>query len=136
MDERLAAVVDKAEIAEVMTRYCYAVDFRDLESLRQVFTADVEATYVLQPLGLDDVPLSGVDAVIAWLDSVLPALGEPSPRHAMTNHLIELEGDRARSRSYLASGNGIYTVEHLRTADGWRARRWEMRNVARPTTST
>jgi hypothetical protein len=124
----MSAIADKFEIAELMTRYCYAVDFRELAGLKEVFTHDVEAVYVLRPLGLDDVPLSGVDAVIGWLDSVLPALGEPAPRHAMTNHLIELDGDQARSRSYLAGGTGLYTAEHVRTADGWRARRWEMRN--------
>lgn len=131
-EERLAAAADKVEITELMTRYCFAVDFRDLESLRSVFTPDVDATYVLRPVGLDDVVLEGVDAVIAWLDSVLPAVDESMPRHAMTNHLIELDGDAARSRSYLASGTGVYTVEHVRTADGWRARRWEMRNIRRP----
>jgi hypothetical protein len=132
-DPRVQTAVDKIEIAEVMTRYCFAVDFRDFEALRSVFQPDAEATYVLSPLGLglDDVELSGVDAIIEWLSSVLGNLGEPAPRHAMTNHLIELDGDRARSRSYLGSGTGLYTVEHVRTPDGWRASRFEMRNYPR-----
>ena len=123
-------IADKLEIIDLMSRYCYAVDFGDLPSLKEVFTDDVEALYVLEPLGLglDDVPLSGVDAVIAWLDSVLPGLGQHAPRHAMTNHLVELDGDVARSRSYLAAGNGLYTVGHVRTPHGWRAKTWEMRN--------
>ena len=87
-------------------------------------------------MGVDDVFLSGVDAIIGWLDSVLGNLGEPAPRHAMTNHLIELDGDKARSRSYLAGGFGLYTAEHVRTPDGWRARRWEMRNFPRPAMPT
>lgn len=133
MDERTQAVVDKAEIAEVMTRYCFAVDFRQFDELRDVFHVDAEATYILEPLGLglDDVHLSGVDAIIEWLSSVLGNRGEPGPRHAMTNFLIELDGDRARSRNYLASG-GLYTVQHVRTDDGWRANRFEMRNFPRP----
>lgn len=132
-DPRVQAMVDKLEIAEVMTQYCFAVDFRDFEGLRSVFHPDAQATYVLSPLGLglDDVDLDGADAIIGWLSSVLGNLGEPAPRHAMTNHLVELDGDRARSRSYLASG-GLYTVEHVRTPDGWRAARFEMRNFPRP----
>jgi hypothetical protein len=48
----------------------------------------------------------------------------------MTNHVIQsLEGGRARTRSAffdldmetgLLFGSGFYTVDHLRTADGWR----------------
>lgn len=125
----MQALADRAAIVEVMTRYCYAVDFREFEELRSVFHPEAEATYVLSPLGLglDDVHLSGADAIVEWLSSVLSGLGEPAPRHAMTNFLVELDGDRARSRNYLASG-GLYTVEHVRTPDGWRALRFEMRN--------
>ena len=127
-------LADKAEIVELMTRYCFAVDFRDFDALRTVFATDAEATYVLSPLGLglDDVHLSGADAIVEWLSSVLGNLGEPAPRHAMTNYLIEIHGDHAHSRNYLASG-GLYTVDHVRTPDGWRAARWEMRNFPRPT---
>jgi hypothetical protein len=134
MADQVQQLADRAEITDVMSRYCFAVDFRDFEALRSVFHANAEATYVLSPLGLglDDVKLSGVDAIIEWLASVLGSLGEPAPRHAMTNHLIEVEGDRAHSRSYLAGGNGLYTVEHWRTPDGWRASRFEMRNFAPP----
>jgi hypothetical protein len=134
MADQLQRLTDRAEITDVMSRYCFAVDFRDFEGLRSVFHTDAEATYVLSPLGLglDDVKLSGVDAIIEWLASVLGNLGEPAPRHALTNHLIEIDGDRASSRSYLAGGNGLYTVEHARTSDGWRAMQFEMRNFAPP----
>ena len=136
--DSLKELIDKQQIVELMSRYCYAVDFRNMEELRTVFAEDVEAVYVLEPLGIgmDDVFLSGVDAVIGWLSSVLGNLGNPAPHHAMTNHLIELDGDKARSRSYLAGGGGLYTAEHVRTPDGWRARRWEMRNFPRPALPT
>jgi hypothetical protein len=134
MQDDTQVLADKAEIVELMTRYCFAVDFRDFDALRTVFATDAEATYVLSPLGLglDDVHLSGADAIVEWLSSVLGNLGEPAPRHAMTNYLIEIHGDHAHSRNYLASG-GLYTVDHVRTPDGWRAARWEMRNFPRPT---
>ena len=59
-------------------------------------------------LGLDDVHLSGADAIIEWLCSVLGNLGEPAPRHTMTNYLIEIDGDHAHSRNYLASGRSLH----------------------------
>jgi hypothetical protein len=134
MDDRVQDVIDKTAITELMTRYCYAVDFREFDQLRHVFHADAEATYILSPLGLglDDVHLSGVEAIVEWLSSVLGNLGEPGPRHAMTNFLIDVNGDHARSRNYLAGGGGLYTVEHVRTPAGWRAHRFEMRNFPRP----
>jgi hypothetical protein len=134
MDDRAQELADKSEIVELMSRYCFAVDFREFGDLRDVFTADAEATYILTPLGLglDDVHLSGVDAIVEWLSSVLGNLGEPGPRHAMTNFLIEVHGDHAHSRNYLASG-GLYTVDHVRTPNGWRAAQFEMRNFPRPT---
>ena len=79
MDDHAQDLADKAEIVELMTRYCFAVDFRDFEALREVFTTEAEATYVLSPLGLglEDVHLSGADAIVEWLSSVLGSLGEP-----------------------------------------------------------
>ena len=41
MDDRAQVLADKAEIVELMTRYCFAVDFRDFEPLRTVFATDV-----------------------------------------------------------------------------------------------
>jgi hypothetical protein len=132
MADRIEMAVDKAAITEVMTRYCFAVDFRELDGLRDVFTVDAQATYVLTPVGMDDVKLSGAEEIIEWLGSVLPNLGEPRPMHAMTNYLIELDGDRAHSRNYMGAGGGLYTVDWVRTPDGWRAQQWEMRNFPRP----
>ena len=37
MDDRAQVLADKAEIVELMTRYCFAVDFRDFDALRTVF---------------------------------------------------------------------------------------------------
>src|SRR5215467_8568024 len=58
--------------------------------------------------------------------------------HSMTNHVFTLlEGDRARTRSYLASKGGtlgIYEIEHLRTADGWRIRRLTLDEHFEPAT--
>jgi hypothetical protein len=45
----------------------------------------------------------------------------------MTNHVFSaLAGDHAHSRSYLigrGGTEGVYEVDHVRTADGWRMQR-------------
>ena len=122
---------DKLEIIETLNRYCFAVDFLDFAALETVFAEDASATYVLEPLGLDDVSLTGRDAIIGWLSSVLGNLGKPGPKHAMTNHIVEVDGDSAKSRSYLNVSSGIYTVEYRRTTASWRANQFHMRNYKR-----
>ena len=128
-DDQAQVLADKAEIVELMTRYVSSTSATS-KQLQRVCRRRRGHVRSRLSLGLGDV--SGADAIVEWLSSVLGNLGEPAPRHAMTNYLIDVHGDHAHSRNYLASG-GLYTVDHVRTLDGWRARRWEMRNFPRPT---
>jgi len=130
-DDGRDIAADKLEIIETLNRYCFAVDFLDFAALEGVFAEGASATYVLEPLGLDDVALEGRDAIIAWLSSVLGNLGAPGPKHAMTNHIVDVKGDSAKSRSYLNVGSGIYTVDYVRTPEGWRVVQFHMRNYVR-----
>ena len=131
--DQVGRLVDRADIVDRLSEYCYAVDFGDWVLLESVFAVDVDATYVLGPHGMDDVHFTDRETTIGWLRSVLGEASTQAPMHAMTNHLVEVDGDVARSRSYLArSTPGTYTVEWRRTADGWRAHRWEMRNYQAP----
>jgi SnoaL-like domain len=52
-----------------------------------------------------------------------------APTHFMTNHVVDLTGDQASSRSYfndvdllsgLMIGTGIYTCSHVRSPTGWK----------------
>ena len=126
--DRLADLVDRTDIVDRLSRYCYAVDFGDWDLLDSIFAEDVVATYILGPHGMDDVHFTDRKATVTWLRSVLGEESTQAPTHALTNHLVDVEGDAARSRSYLAGRPGSYTVEWRRTAEGWRAVRWEMRN--------
>ena len=130
--QRLGDLQDRLDVIDALSRYCYAVDFGDWAALESVFAEDVSATYVLEPHGLDDVHRSDRESIVAWLRSVLGERSAQAPMHAMTNHLVSVDGDTARSRSYLAGAPGTYTVEWRRTAGGWRAVQWEMRNYRRP----
>ena len=125
MDAARHIALDKQEIAEHVTRYAYAVDFGEFASFRAVLADDVRTEFVMRALGRDDISVAGADALVERMSS----RGEAPmvPRHAMTNHLVDVDGDRARSRSYLANGSAVYTCDHARGPDGWRMTTLEVR---------
>lgn len=122
---------DQLALTELSHRYAWAIDTMDRALLAEVFTPDAKAHYVeVGPkiLGLD-ARLDSFDEIYAWLESGLGHRKGPAglPWHFMSNHLIELEGDRAKMRFYmhnrpLAAG-GVYYVDAVRTAKGWRIAR-------------
>lgn len=115
---------DTAEIAENVTRYAYAVDFGEFAAFRSVLADDVRTDFVMAALGRDNISVTGADALVERMSS----RGAPPmvPRHAMTNHLVDVSGDGASSRTYLANGTAVYTCGHARTGDGWRICRLEV----------
>ena len=122
--ERTGGWADVAEIAENVTRYAYAVDFGEFDAFRSVLADDVRTDFVMAAFGRENISVTGADELIERMSS----RGAPPmvPRHAMTNHLVELDDDRARSRTYLANGSAVYTCEHVRTDEGWRIRTLEV----------
>ena len=122
---------DQLALTELSHRYAWAIDTMDRELLAQVFTPDAQAHYLEvgpKVLGLD-ARLDGFDEIHDWLESGLGHRKGPAglPWHFMSNHLIELDGDRAKMRFYmhnrpLAAG-GVYYVDAVRTAEGWRIAR-------------
>jgi hypothetical protein len=132
-DDTLRQVVDRIEIVENLGRYHQAVDAKDWVALGNLLTEDVVAEY----RNLNDAELFGLDgvyegrtAVIDWIRvGQEPFQFNGAPTHFMTNHVIELSGDEASSRSYfndvdlptgLTIGTGIYTCTHVRTPEGWK----------------
>lgn len=120
----MTAADDAVEIAATISRYAYAVDFGELDAFRSVLADDVEVHFVMEALGRDDVVVQGADAAIERM-SARPA--PMVPRHALCNHLVDVHGDVARSRAYLANGGATYSAEHRRTGTGWRISRLEVR---------
>jgi 3-phenylpropionate/cinnamic acid dioxygenase small subunit len=128
MTDETATIADQLAIHEVMYRYGMAVDRRDWDLYRQVFTDDASIDY-----SESGGPRSDLEAAVTWLAEVLEPFA--GLHHNMTNHVVELEGDAARSCTYylavhsLADGRGAETVlvvggfyqDRLRrTASGWR----------------
>ncbi len=119
------ALADHAAIVDLAVRYCWALDERNFDDLRQVFTPDATAT-------LGGVDCAGIDAIIERVDRALTPLD--ASMHLVGSHQVAVDGDRATARCYLHAQHvrrgteggdnfvvaGIYDDRLVRTADGWR----------------
>lgn len=128
MTIELSEVADRLEIQQLMYRYAMAVDGRDWALYRTVFTPDAVIDYLDSGGGRADL-----ETTVKWLDEVLGIFA--GLQHNMTNHVVEIEGDQARTCTYylayhtMVDGKGGETVlvmggfyrdRLLCTPDGWR----------------
>jgi hypothetical protein len=128
MADELAGMADRVAIREVASRYGMAVDGRDWDLYRQVFTDDAVIDYTDS-----GGPRTDLESTVKWLDEVLAPFA--ALQHNMTNQVVELDGDRARSCTYyiahhiMLAGPGVesrFTMGGMykdllrRTGDGWR----------------
>ena len=124
----LQQISDHLEIVQLLFRYARAIDTRDVDLLDAVFTPDAHVHYNV-PGGVA-LPYREVKR---WLAEVLPRY--QVTQHAMSNPLVELDGDRATATTYLTAahvqqardGRQHYIVQHgvyfdllARTEAGWR----------------
>lgn len=124
----LQEISDRIEIEDLLVRYCYAVDDRDWDAYRKVFTPDAV---------LDDTVTggikSGVEEHVTYMRRALSKI--LISQHAISTILLEVEGDAARARVHcscpmVVDGDrgkrqvffqGLWYRNHLaRTAEGWR----------------
>ena len=128
---------DIIEIQQKFYRYGWCIDHRTFGELDALFTEDAIVHY--------DVP-GGVKKswpeMKQWLPEGLQLFRVT--QHNMSNPLVELDGDTARSTTYghlihvqhhkddsssVFRHHAIYHDEWLRGADGWRVRRRTLSNV-------
>ncbi len=116
------------EIAALLYRYARAVDTKDWELYRSVFTDDAYIDY--SSAGA----MAGTrDEVAHWLSTGFGAI--PMSMHYISNiEVLDHDGDTARVRAMfynpmqlpgmteLSYCGGYYHHEMVRTADGWRSR--------------
>ena len=126
MDTR--GVSDDLEIATLLHTYARAVDTKDWDLYRSVFTADAHIDYSA------DVFQGSLDDAIGFFSGDFSALVAMS-MHYITNIEAEVDGDVARVRAMfynptqitglaeLSMFGGYYHHELVRTPDGWRSRR-------------
>ncbi|WP_433496602.1 nuclear transport factor 2 family protein [Sphaerimonospora sp. CA-214678] len=124
---RSPALQDRLDIADLLARYCVALDGRDWDLLGQVFTEDAAAEY-----GSAGSP-RGLPAIVEVVRASLEPLD--ASQHFIGTSLIEATGaDEATGRTYLIAQHvkngtpggdlftiaGTYVDRFVRTRDGWR----------------
>lgn len=130
-------LIDRAEIADAITRYTLAVDEGDFDRLDTVFTPDAQIDYT-ESGGVADV----FPAVKAWLAEALPGfsthrihmLGQISYEFAeggdeaavaayFHNPMRIPSGPGGRDGERVVEVGGLYRHTFVRTTDGWRSKR-------------
>ncbi len=122
LDEQVRWLVDRAQIAELLTEYARCIDRRDWAGLQATYAEDGVMDHGAIAVGRDRVPelsekiLRGVTA---------------SHHHVGSPH-IEVDGDAATTHSHyfathiaeggrvIRHGGGWYDCTLRRTPDGWR----------------
>lgn len=131
-----ARVADQLEIAALLTRYARAVDTKDWDLYRSVFTEDAHIDY-----SSAGAAVGTRDEVADWFAANFGVI--PWTMHYITNVETEFgqDGDTATVRAMfynpmqlpgmaeMSSCGGYYHHELVRTADGWRSRSLREDNV-------
>ena len=130
------SVEDQLAINALLHRYARAVDTKDWELYRSVFTEDAYIDY--SSAGAAAGPR---DEVTAWMEQGFGAL-IPMSMHYITNiEILEHQGDSATVLAMfynpmqlpgvtdLSYCGGYYHHELVRTSDGWRSRNLREENV-------
>jgi 3-phenylpropionate/cinnamic acid dioxygenase small subunit len=126
---------DREEIQALLYRYARAVDTKDWELYRSVFTVDAVIDYSSAGFAV-----GSVDEVVGALSAGFGAL--PWSMHYITNvEVLESDGDTATVQAMfynpmqlpgmaeMSSCGGYYQHRLVRTADGWRSRSLREENV-------
>lgn len=125
---------DRAEIAELLVRYCFAIDLRDWDRLREVFGPEAVITYS------GPRTTNGIDAIVDFFRTTTSVV-------AVTQHLLQTSQvwatapDAAAGLTHVTAHHvpdgaalpadegstytvtGTYADEFIRTDEGWRIAR-------------
>lgn len=119
---------DRAQISDLLARYCRAIDTRDYNLLDTCFTEDS----VIDITGLNG-PVDKYPQVRDWLERSLQGLS--AMQHSISNMEFDIDGDDANVCTMFINTNvinkadgsdlvftvgGFYHDKIQRTADGWR----------------
>lgn len=128
-------ISDELEIAALLARYARAVDTKDWELYRSVFTEDAVIDYTSA-----GAIAGSRDEVADWLASGFAAI--PWTMHYITNiEILESDDDTATVRAMFynpmqlpgmsepSACGGYYHHELVRTPDGWRSRNLREENL-------
>ncbi|OMC03883.1 hypothetical protein A5733_22610 [Mycobacterium sp. NS-7484] len=123
------------EISALLYRYARAVDSKDWELYRSVFTADAVIDY-----SSAGAVVGTRDEVVDWFAANFGVI--PWSMHYITNiEILETDGDTATVRAMfynpmqlpgmaeMSACGGYYHHELVRTPDGWRSRNLREENL-------
>ena len=120
----------RGEVENLMNRWCWAMDERDADALKEIYTADARLTSELPDR--EPTTIDGRDAILAYLAEVWGRVPQNGVKHVFTTYDIEPEVDGdVRLRSYFisyrlvegrpaVSSLGHQTALARRDGDGWR----------------
>lgn len=127
--------MDELQISNLLYRYARAVDSKDWELYRSVFTEDAHIDY-----SSAGAIVGGRDEVVDWFAANFGVI--PWSMHYITNiEILEADGDTASVRAMfynpmqlpgmaeISACGGYYHHELVRTADGWRSRSLREENL-------
>ncbi len=124
----LQEISDRIQIQDLLTRYTVALDTRDWKLLDSCFTPDAHVDYTATGGTKGKYP-----EIRAWLEKALAPFQVFV--HYISNTTVELDGDRAKTRTYVLNPMGFpnpdgslhmftvgayYNDQLVRTAEGWR----------------
>ena len=128
-------VSDESQIAALLYRYARAVDTKDWELYRSVFTDDAHIDY-----SSAGAAIGSRDEIVEWFAANFALL--PWSMHYITNiEILESGQDTAQVRAMfynpmqlpgsteVSTCGGYYHHELIRTPDGWRSRALREENV-------
>ncbi len=122
----LQTIADRIAIGDLLTNYAKAVDTRDWDLFRSVFTADAHIDYTSAGGEKGDV-----EAIVKFLDASM-GLFEMT-QHLITNHDVAIDGDSAtvtalfyNPMKFVDDGpqffcGGAYHHKLVRTENGWQS---------------
>ena len=131
--DAMGSIEDRFAIMELLARYASIPDEKNFDGVFDVFTESVRWDFGSLGGGPESI-MSPAD-IKAWL---LPTFtGFVATHHAITNHRIAVDGDRATIRAHIHAEHwidpaeagdgpqcwvavGFYDDEAVRTPDGWR----------------
>jgi hypothetical protein len=128
-EERLQLLADRAAISDVVHRYATALDTRDWDLYRSIFTDEIEMNY--SSTGGQPERIKADDWVDRWRAQFA---GFDATQHLSANHVYDIRGDEATCTSYMRAVHyltnnegenhytigGYYTNRLVRTPDGWK----------------
>lgn len=135
----LLALLDRDRVGALVDRYVTTLDEPatfDADWARGIFTEDVRFEHELATLhGVDEVGAAHAVVMARWDHTV----------HLSTNHVVEVDGDRARLSARLLAihvhpgddppeplvAANVIDGDAVRTADGWRIGRFAPRTMWR-----